>query len=229
METLGTGWWVAIGVLLLTLLLAIIGQMANRADWGHFIPNTIDGLARLFCRYYHRYRYEPVPLPEKGGAIIVCNHISGLDPVLIVAACDRPVHFIIAADEFHRYGLTWLFRLAGCIPVDRTGARIDKAFRSALRALEEGKVIALFPQGRIHHGKQPPPRLKRGVHKLAQLSGKPVYPLHLSGVRGAGYVIRSVILPGKARLESLDPVDCADMDVHTCLHSLAEKMKVSHH
>lgn len=229
MESLGTGWLVFISSSALLLLLIMLGLWANRADWGGFIPNVIDGLLRLFCKYYHRLHYEQVKLPEHGGAIIACNHISGLDPVLLVAACRRPIHFIIASDEYHRYGLNWLFRLGGCIPIDRQGGRIDGAFRSALRALEEGKVIALFPQGRIHAGKEPPPRLKRGVQRLAQLSGLPVYPFHVSGVKGKGYVIRSVVFPGKPRIESFDPVDCATMTDQDCLHTLAERMKVTHH
>lgn len=229
-ETVG---WITFSIvfiiIIFTFSLTMLGLRANQVDWGSSLSNIIDGLLRLFCHRYHRLHHEPIPLPEKGGAIIACNHISGLDPLLIVAACRRPVHFMIAEDQYVRFGVNWLFRLAGCIPVDRNARRNDSAFRAALRALEEGKVIALFPQGGIHHGKEPPPRLKRGVHRLAQLSGVPIYPLHVSGVKGIGHIIRGVFLRGHARIESFDPVHCAEMSAQECLAILAERMKVTHH
>jgi len=225
-----TATWLSTIIIIAVLIGVIsIGQRANRADWGGFFSNTIDGWVRLFCRYYHRFEYEPIPLPEQGGAIIVSNHISGLDPMLIIAACNRPVHFMIAREQYLRFGLNWLFRLAGCIPVDRSSRRNDVAFRSALRALSEGKVVALFPQGQIHHGKEPPPRLKRGVYRLSQLSGAQVYPLHVSGVKGIGYVMRGVILRAHARLESCPPVNCAVMTDQECLAVLAKGIRATHH
>lgn len=217
-----------IGLVVFISSVFYMGLRANEADWGAPFSNAIDGLMRLFCRRYHRLQSQPIPLPEQGAAIIASNHVSGLDPLLIFTACRRPVHFMIAAEQYYRFGLTWLFKLAGCIPVDR-GRRNDGALRAALKALEEGKVVALFPQGGIHHGHLPPPRLKRGVHKLAQLSGAPVFPVHVSGIRGEGYVVKGVIQRSHARLESFAPIQCAEMDAHRCLHTLARYMKVHHH
>jgi len=215
-------------IFVLVLLVGFMGRHANEVDWGSGLSNVIDGLVRLLCRRYHRFQYQTIPLPESGGAIVAANHISGLDPLLIITACKRPVHFMIASEQYHRLGLTWLFRLAGCIPVERQG-RSDRAFRAALKALDEGKVVALFPQGAIHHGHEPPSRLKRGVHKLAELSGAPVYPVHVSGVKGVGHVVRGVVLRGHARLESSDPINCGSMEHGDCLAQLAQGMKVHHH
>jgi 1-acyl-sn-glycerol-3-phosphate acyltransferase len=117
---------------------------ANVADWGGKWQNRLDGLNRLFLRRYHKCQIDPVPLPEEGPALVVANHISGLDPMMMIAACQRPVHFIIASEQYYRFGLNWLFRLGGCIPVDRS-SRDDSAFRAALQALHDGKVVGLFP------------------------------------------------------------------------------------
>ena len=135
---------------------------------------------------------------------------------------------MIAANQYYRFGMTWLFKLAGCIPVDTDG-RSDGAIRAALKALQEGKVVALFPQGGIHRRHQPRARLKRGVHKLAELSGAPVFPVHISNVRGAGFVAKSVIQRGEACLESFAPIECAALDHHACLHELAKHLKVNEH
>lgn len=214
-----------IALVLFISSLSYVGMQANEADWGSTHSNILDGLLRLFCLRYHRLQYEMIPLPDKGPAIIASNHTSGLDPFLISAACKRPVHFMIAADQYDRFGMTWLFKLAGCIPVDLNG-RTDTAIRAALKALEEGKVVALFPQGGIHSEEQPRLRLKRGVHKLAEKSGAPVFPVHICNVRGAGFVAKSVILRGAARLESFAPIECAAMDHHACLAELAKHFKV---
>jgi len=115
---------------------------------------VIDGWLRLFCRYYHRLEYEPLPLPERGPALVASNHLSGLDPLLLITASKRPLRFLIAQEEYHRFGLNWLFRAAGCIPVDRKG-RPEKALRRAREALQRGEVVALFPHGRMGiHGER---------------------------------------------------------------------------
>ncbi len=54
--------------------------------------------------------------------MVVANHISGLDPLLMAAASRRSLHFMIAREQYERFGLKWLFRMAGCIPVDRERA-----------------------------------------------------------------------------------------------------------
>ncbi len=216
--------WLIAGLLLAAGVGALIriGREANRAagcDWGHGWTNVIDGLNRLFLRAWHHCDIDTVPLPASGPALVVANHISGLDPLLILAACRRPVHFIIAREEYERFGLTWLFRLGECIPVDRS-SRDDSAFRAALDALGAGKVVALFPSGRIHLPEEGPARLRRGVARLSRLSGAPVYPCHIEGVRLPGHVLPAVILPSRARLRAFPPVDCPRLKERECLARL---------
>jgi 1-acyl-sn-glycerol-3-phosphate acyltransferase len=66
--------------------------------------------------------------------------------------------------------------------------------------LQHGEVVALFPQGRIHLDTEGPVRLKPGILHLAKLSGAPVYPLRIDGVRGVGRTLRAVFLRSRARL-----------------------------
>ncbi len=216
-------WLIAgLGLAALAGALIRIGREANReagCDWGHPWTNVIDGLNRVFLRTWHRCEIDTVPLPAEGPALVVANHISGLDPLLILAACRRPVHFIIAREEYERFGLTWLFRLGECIPVDRS-SRDDSAFRAALDALAAGKVVALFPSGRIHLPQEGPARLRRGVARLARLSGAPVYPCFIEGVRLPGHVLPAVVLPSRARLRAFPPLDCPRLKERECLDRL---------
>ncbi len=213
---------IVLGIALLILcLLAVIGLRANQTDWGSRWTNIIDGWFRIFCRRVHRFRYDIPPLPDSGAALLVSNHVSGLDPFLMIAATRRPLRFIIAREQYDRFGLNWLFRASGCIPVDRV-RHPQQAFREALVRLREGEVVALFPGGHIHKPGEPAPRLKRGVVRLADLSGAQVYPVRIGGVSGRGHVVRSVFLPSRSHLKAFNPVDCAAAGEHNCLTALAE-------
>lgn len=172
---------------------------AARADWGAAWLNALDGLNRIFCRRFHRLRTVHVSLPAHGPALVVANHVSGLDPLLMIAAVHRPLRFLIAREQYERFGLRWLFRAAGCIPVER-GGNTHRALAAARRALQHGEVVALFPHGRIHLEHEPPARLKRGILHLARISRAPVYPLRIDGVRGAGHTLRAVFQRSHARL-----------------------------
>ena len=118
-----------ISVVLLSSL-AIMGLKANGADWGSTHANILDGLLRLFCLRYHRLKADTIALPDEGPAILASNHISGLDPLLIFAACRRPIHFLIADNQYKRFGVTWLFKLAGCFSFWRASRAYSRIVES---------------------------------------------------------------------------------------------------
>lgn len=174
------------------------------ADWGSAWLNRLDGFNRLLCRRFHRLRHDDLQLPSQGPALVVANHVSGLDPLLMIAASPRPLRFIIATEEYNRWWLRWLFRAIGCIPVDRQANPL-RTLRTALAALEAGEIVALFPQGRIHVDAAPL-ELKRGVAYLADKTGAPIYPLRVEGVRGRGRGIPSLFIRSRARLLRFEPL-----------------------
>jgi len=196
------------------------GLARQRADWGSAWLNVLDGWVRSFCRHYHRMNAAALDLPERGGAIIVANHVSGLDPLLVVAASTRPVRFLIAREEYERFGLQWLFRAIGCIPVDR-GQRPERALREALRVLQLGEVVVLFPHGGIH-ADETPGLLKGGVVKLAEKSHCLIYPLHIDGVRGAGHTLYAVLLRSRVQLRIFPPLSCAQLEHRECLQAISK-------
>ncbi|NNG14208.1 MAG: 1-acyl-sn-glycerol-3-phosphate acyltransferase [Gammaproteobacteria bacterium] len=215
-------------ILLLALIILImfvglmrLGESANEVDWGGLWLNWIDGLNRILCRRFHRLQHNEIVLPETGGALLVCNHISGLDPLLMIAACKRPLRFLIAREEYERFGLHWLLKGVGCIPVDRKG-RPEQALREALRVLQQGEVVALFPHGHIHLDSDPPRRLKGGVIWLSQQTKAPIIPMRLTDVFGEGRTISAVFLPSRARLQGFAALDCAGEDGQACLQQIAE-------
>lgn len=203
-----------LAVLLSLLLVLLLWQLyrlrnacrrANRVEWGQRWMNLLDGLNRLFCYRYHRLNVLGMRLPKSGPAIVVANHVSGLDPMLLLASARRPLRFIIAREEYERFGLNWLFRAIGCIPVDRE-RRPEQALREALRCLRQGEVVALFPHGKIHLDSDTPRRIKAGAIRLSQITGAPIFPHRISGVRGEGGVIGGVLLRSRARIKASSPL-----------------------
>lgn len=205
-------------ILGLLMLVVLAGLFVARADWGGPHLNWLDGWARLICRYLHGLKNQPLDLPDRGPAIVVSNHVSGLDPLLMIAASRRPLRFLIATEQYQRRGMHWLFRLAGCIPVDRKG-RPEQALRDARRALEQGEVIALFPHGKIHLDSDPPRPIKGGVLRLAAWTGAPVYPVRIDGVKAEGKIMSAPFVKDQVRLTLHKPLS---IEQPNCQSSLAE-------
>lgn len=198
--------WIILPLLIGLIWLSRRCFQANRIDWGGFWLNWLDGFNRLFCTRYHRLTLVELPLPEQGGAIVVANHISGLDPLLMIACSRRPLRFLIAREQYRRFGLQWLFRAVGCIPVDRERSP-EKALRQAFKALREGEVVALFPHGKIHLDSDPPRHTKAGAARLAAISKVSVVPLRISGVARQGHVVSPVFFRAWPVLEVLPVIE----------------------
>ena len=200
--------WIFLWVLVCIIgAILYIGHRAHRADWGSWPVNCLDGLSRLICQHYHRLAPTTVPLPETGPAIIAANHVSGLDPMILCAISDRPVRYMIAREPYERVGFQWLFKAVGCIPVDRKG-RPEKALRDALRALQKGEVLGIFPHGKIQHEGQPVSKLKGGTVRLASWSNAAIYPVRISGIKGGGKVMLAPFIRSHVTVEHIAPINC---------------------
>jgi 1-acyl-sn-glycerol-3-phosphate acyltransferase len=195
--------------LLFVLGLILIGYIAHQTPWEHFWLKVVDGWVRVWCRFYHRFEYDLIDLPKEGAAMVVSNHVSGLDPLLLVCATRRPLRFLVAIEEYRHPILKYLYKSMGCIPVDRSG-KPEVALRAALRALQKGEALALFPQGRIVLPNEPKKPLKGGVKWLAQQANCVIYPVHLKGISGVGKVLKAVFLRSRAHLTVHPPLRCEE-------------------
>jgi 1-acyl-sn-glycerol-3-phosphate acyltransferase len=180
-------------------------------------------LVIITLRNYHRLPAVSFNLPVEGPAIVVANHISGLDAFMLLASSSRPLHFLIAAEQYNRIGFRWLFDMSGCIPVEKT-TRPDRALRAALRALGEGKVIALFPFGRMHLDSEAPIKIKGGVAVLAGRSGATIYPARIEGTAVKKEVMQAVIRRGHPKLYPLEPIRIENETPREMLSRLSEAL-----
>jgi len=210
-------WWIMISLLLFLLIsFSYIGYKHSQVDWGGLIVNILDGWMRLLCHHLHKQADTVIPLPKTGAAIVVANHASGLDPFLLMTASRRPLRFLIAREEYERPILHWLFKAGGCIPVDRTG-RPELALRQALKALQAGEVLALFPHGKIHLDSDPPRKLKGGVARLSAWTQTAIYPVRIDGVGREGSVALAPFIPSRIKLTFANSIQCEKESIPICL------------
>src|SRR4051794_33197498 len=117
----------------------------------------MDRLVRWWMWVLFRifYRFEARGLanvPARGGAVIVCNHVSWVDALLIAASTPRPVRFVMDHRIFATPVLGWLFRASRAIPIAprREAPEVhDAAFAAIERALRAGELVCIFPEGKI--------------------------------------------------------------------------------
>jgi 1-acyl-sn-glycerol-3-phosphate acyltransferase len=134
----------------------------------------------LYARIYHRVEVlSPCPLPRTGGGILICNHISGLDPVLIQAVCPRLIVWMMAAEYGRISVLRPIFAATRTIYVNRGGQDLA-ATRQALRVLRSGMILGIFPEGKIETDRNLLP-FHPGAAMLAQRAGVPIYPACIDG------------------------------------------------
>lgn len=134
----------------------------------------------FYLRGLHRITIaNPCPIPPRGPAIVVCNHISGIDPVVLQSACFRLITWMMAREYYEQPLGRWFFKRIDAIPVDRSGRDLA-ATRAALRALEAGRLLGIFPEGHISPTRDLQP-FQTGVALVAIKGGVPVYPAFIEG------------------------------------------------
>jgi len=140
--------------------------------------------ARLVYRF--RVRHDE-RIPATGAAILVCNHVSFIDPVLLMAASPRPIVFIMDHQIFRTPLLGWFFRLAKAIPIapQKTDPETyAQAFARARAVLDAGDLLCIFPEGAITRTGELG-EFKGGVMKLLESNPVPVIPLALHNLWGS--------------------------------------------
>lgn len=153
----------------------------------YIIYQTPEGLLRLALGLVGRtfYRVTPVGLdamPATGGVLLLPNHISYVDAVILQLACPRPIRFLVYDQIYRARFLHWGLRLLGAIPISPKIART--AIETAANALARGEVVCLFPEGALTRTSTLQ-KLNRGYELIARRANTPVMPVWLENVWGS--------------------------------------------
>ncbi|MDK9772724.1 MFS transporter [Vibrio sp. B181a] len=124
-------------------------------------------------------------LPEHGGALIVCNHVSYMDSLLLSAVCPRLIRFVMEEDYANLPPLRGFLRRAGVIPISASNrTSIRRAFNDVEKALSEGHIVCIFPEGRLTSDGEMN-EFMRGIDIILRRSPVPVIPMALKGLWGS--------------------------------------------
>ena len=160
-------------------------------------------------------------IPETGPALLVCNHQSYMDPLVVGGTARRPIRFVMTHEIYRIRGLTWLFRLAGAIPV--APERVDpemlgRAYDQVDEALARGELVGIFPEGGLSPDGELRP-FRRGLEEIVRRRPVPVVPMVLEGLWGGVFsrAPRSRRRPrrgvfGRVQLKILEPVAAGEAD-----------------
>src|SRR5207244_338148 len=163
------------------------------------IIRLLQAVDVCFARIYHRLSVlAPSRLPREGPAILVCNHTSALDPLLIQSAVPRLITWMMAGEYYQMRGLHRIFKTIGAIPVERSGRDLS-ATRAALRALNDGRILGVFPEGRIETSRALL-EFQTGVALMAIKSEVPIYTAYLDGTQRGRDMVAAMLTPCVARL-----------------------------
>ena len=132
-----------------------------------YFPYVLECVTIFIARLLYRVRTTGVEnVPAQGGVMLISNHLSYVDVVVLQLACPRPLRFI----AFKGLGKNWFFervlRWSGVIPI--TSRHPTEAVRRAVKALQAGEVVCIFPEGHISRTGQLM-EVKRGFEKIARL------------------------------------------------------------
>jgi len=182
-------------------------------------------LAWLLIHTLHRVAVVRADLiPARGAAVLVCNHVSYVDAIVIMAASPRPIRFVMDHQIFKIPLLSWIFRTARAIPIAPAKEDpwcMEKAYVEIAQALHEGDLVCIFPEGQLTRDGQIN-AFKGGVMKVLERSPVPVLPMALRGLwgslltRGRGNPFQRSFRRGPfSRLELVvgEPIAAADVTV----------------
>lgn len=210
-QLLGIAVLVAYAALAIGLIVRSIRRC--RDGWGVWLLFVIE---RLYVPLMFRWRAnsERCPLPSEGGAIVLANHRSPIDPLLIWmnhhlrrdARNIRVIEFLTAAEYCDIPGLRWLVRTMKSIPVNRDGKDTGPT-REAIRRLKDGHLIGIFPEGGLNFGadlREPNP----GIAFLALKAQVPVYPVFIHGApQSADSMTAPFTTLSRVRISYGEPID----------------------
>jgi 1-acyl-sn-glycerol-3-phosphate acyltransferase len=143
-------------------------------------------LSWLLVKTLYRLRVEGVErhVPDEGPALLVCNHVSYMDALILAGSIPRPVRFVMYYKIFEIPVMQWIFRTARAIPI--AGARenpelMRKAFTEIATALDAGELVCIFPEGALTRDGSIAP-FKSGIERVLATRPVPVVPMALRGM-----------------------------------------------
>src|SRR6266850_7556594 len=139
-------------------------------------------LGRPLVKIFYRVRALGLENLPEGGFLLLPNHITWVDALVLQFACPRPIRYIVDQEFYQKPMLRSFMRTVGCIPIDVRHAR--SAIRAATERVAAGEIVCLFPEGQLTRSGTLL-RLRRGYELIAQHANAKVVPVWLDRLWGS--------------------------------------------
>ncbi len=126
-------------------------------------------------------------IPEEGAAVLVCNHVSFVDALLVGGTIRRPIRFVMYYKIYNLPVLNFIFRTAGTVPIAGRSEDLliyDAAFKKIAEYLRNGELVCIFPEGKLTTDGELN-EFKSGIDRILEETPVPVIPLALQGLWGS--------------------------------------------
>ncbi len=212
-------WLSVLDLSIPSLLLSLaIGTLAVAGFIFYQVPEfAMRFLIWTLTHTMYRVTHESLDrIPEKGAALLVCNHVSYVDALIIGGSVPRPVRFIMLGRIFDIPVLNFVFRTGRAIPIEspRVNADIyERALEEIREGLEAGDLLCIFPEGKLTTDGSID-TFKRGVESILAVTPVPTIPLALQGLWGSFFSHKGGTFKNTGRIwsrvtivagEALDP------------------------
>ena len=199
------GWMTSLGVFLATAFFWVLRTAFDLSAPGIFIVGSLltlvatlyvlwlvpDSFARLviwaLTHTVYRVRVEGRDnIPERGGALFVCNHVSLADACFLIASTDRQIRFIMHKSYYEKWWLNPIARMLRVIPIssELRPREMIKSLQAATDWIKEGHVVCIFAEGQITRTGQMLP-FRKGFQRIMKGVDAPIIPVNLDGVWGS--------------------------------------------
>ncbi|BFG72979.1 MFS transporter [Paraburkholderia terrae] len=173
------------GLFLVTALLNVVVAIYIYSLVPEFLLRFVAWM--LVHTFYRMRLVHAERIPEEGAAVLVCNHVSYVDAIVIMAESPRPIRFVMDHRIFRTPLVGWLFRHAKAIPIapaHEDPEMLKGAYEACAKALDDGDLVCIFPEGKLTRTGEMNP-FRHGVVEILRRKAVPVVPMALRGLWGS--------------------------------------------
>ncbi|MGH1349057.1 MAG: 1-acyl-sn-glycerol-3-phosphate acyltransferase [Nannocystales bacterium] len=157
------------------------------ATWRRVRESVLHTMVRALVHTLYRFKKTQLRHVPQGPAVLVCNHVSFADAVIVGAAFRRPVRFVMDHRIYKHPALRWFFDAVGVIPIARAKddpELLAQAYNRIAAALRRGELVCIFPEGMITHDGALN-QFRDGITRIVERTPVPVVPMALKGMWGS--------------------------------------------
>jgi 1-acyl-sn-glycerol-3-phosphate acyltransferase len=200
--TIAASVWLSLLVATVVTYLVRLIRQSPYSAWENVLYTPTYLYGRIVWRVH--FTNSP-PAAMKQGGVLVANHRSSVDPFFVQLSAGRRVHWMVAREYCENIVFGPILRAVQAIPTNRSGTD-TRATKLAIRLARQGKLVGMFPEGRLNHTRDPLVSIRPGAALVAVRAGVPIIPLYIFGSPYRREVWSPLIMSARVRITFGQPI-----------------------